>query len=340
MNNTGIGLISEQAELLYNVELIHEITMGNSGNQIYEVKKGQTAYILRVSTYSAEKEKHIEFELKWMAYLSDNLSGIVRPHKSNHNAFYEVISDTEKAYIICLLEKAPGKLVDINDPNEFNEELFFNLGALMGKMHRLTIDYGGNIRRPEFEWTGIVNAWRYENLILDESVRLCQKKYYDEITSLPIDRDNYGIIHWDIHTDNFFVDNGKIKLFDFEACQFNWYTADMASAIFFMVQKGVGPLTYKSEKERTEFAESYLISYLKGYLQTNRVSEYWIRKIDLFIKYQMADEYIFAQNFWPNKLAHERDFYLNWHKERITNDLPYAFIDYDKVIKSISAIQA
>lgn len=334
--NINNELILKQAELLYNVKPVYEITMGGTSNLIFEVKRDQTAYILRASEYSLKTKAHIVFELKWMEFLSNHLTGIVRPQKSKNGNINEEIEVAGKAYVLCLLEKASGKIVDINNPDEFNEQLFFHLGALMGDMHRLTIGYEGNIRNPEFEWTGSVNFWRYDNPILDKNVMLQQKKYFDEICTLPIAEDNYGIIHWDVHTDNFFVDHGKIKLFDFGACQFNWYTADIASAIFFMVLKGAGPLTHKSEKERTEFAETYLISYLKGYLQTNRITEYWIRKIDLFIKYQMCDEYLTAQNFWPEELAHLRDWYLNWHKERIVGGLPYVFIDYDKVINSLS----
>ena len=327
--------ILEQAKILYGVNPDHEITMGGTNNRIFEVRDGQTAYILRASEYSRDREEHTAFELKWVAYLSSYLKGIVRPQRSKNGSLYEVISTADKAYILCLLEKAPGKIVDANHPNEFHQELFFHLGALMGDMHRLTVSYEGNIRKPAFEWTGSANSWRYENPILDEDVRRCQKKYYDELCTLPISKENYGIIHWDIHTDNFFVDNGKIKIFDFDACQFNWYTADMASAIFFMVLKGAGPLTHKSEKERTAFAEAYVISYLKGYMETNRTSEYWIRNIDRFIQYQMCDEYLAAQDFWPAELADQRDWYLNWHKERITKGLPYVLIDYDKVVGSL-----
>jgi Ser/Thr protein kinase RdoA (MazF antagonist) len=270
-----------------------------------------------------------------MEYLSTHMVGIVKPQKSKNDNLYELIEINEKKYILFLLEKAQGKIVDVNNPNEFNETLFFNLGMLMGDMHRLTVKYDGNTVKQDFEWTGSVNFYRYDNPILDEEVRLYQQKYYDEINMLPKDRENYGIIHWDIHTDNFFVDNGNIKLFDFDACQFNWYAADIASAIFFMVLKGAGPMTHKSEKERTDFAETYITSYLKGYLQTNTISEYWIRKIDLFIKYQMCDEYLSAQHFWSGELLQHRDWYMEWHKEKIINDLPYVFVDYDKIINRI-----
>lgn len=332
-------MILEQAKALYDVQLNCEITMGGTGSLVFDVTRGCTAYILRASVCRHETKAHTAFELKWMAFLSNHLAGIVRPQKSKNGNLYEVIEVSGKAYVLCLLEKAPGKIVDANDPSEFNPQLFFHLGMLMGNMHRLTVGYEGNVRKPELEWTGPVNFWRYENPILDENVRICQKKYYDELCGLPISKDNYGIIHWDVHTDNFFVDNGNIKLFDFDACQFNWYTADMASAIFFMVLKGAGPLKHKSEKERTEFAEEYLISYLKGYMETNTITEYWIRKIDLFIKYQMCDEYLAAQNFWPVELKHQQDWYLNWHRERITGGLPYVFINYEKVLNSLPALK-
>lgn len=336
--NTNNELIIEHAKPFYGVEMVNENTSGCCVNKILEVKTDQNHYILRVSEYSPERKKYIEFELNWMEYLSNHLEGIVQPIRSVNNNLLETVHASQKDYILCLFEKASGKPVDINNPAEFNDALFFNLGGLMGNIHHLTKSYKDNIRIPEFEWNNPVNSWRNQNIILDEQVRLYQKKYYDEISTLPINKDNYGIIHWDVHTDNFFVDSGKIKLFDFNSFQLNWYTADIASAIFFLIQRSAGPLTNKSEKERTEFAETCLISYLKGYLQTNSTDDYWIKKIDLFIKYQMADEYLAAQNGLFQDNPELQKWYLNWHKERITNGLPYAFIDYEKVIKSISLV--
>lgn len=106
-----------------------------------------------------------------------------------------------------------------------------------------------------------------------------------------------------------------------------------------MILKGAGPLTQKTEAERTAFAEAYMISYLKGYLETNQITEFWLRKIDLFIKYQMCDEYLVGQNFWPAELADQQDWYLAWHKERITKGFPYAFVDYDKILGSLPTLR-
>ncbi|MDL2224794.1 hypothetical protein LJC20_01080 [Eubacteriales bacterium OttesenSCG-928-M02] len=49
---------------------------------------------------------------------------------------------------------------------------------------------------------------------MDNKVWGYQKRYYDEICALPIEKGSYGIIHWDIHADNFFVNNGRMKLIE------------------------------------------------------------------------------------------------------------------------------
>lgn len=336
--NENYEFILKQAKLFYNVNLIKENTNGCSGNKIFEVETAQESFILRVSKFTQKIKEHTEFELQWLDCLGAKSDNVAKPIRSVNNNLYEVVITPNQSYILCLFERAPGKNPDINAPEEFNETLFFNLGAVMGDLHKLTANYSGNITRSEFQWDNDAYSWRGDNEILDEDVRHSERRLLNEIHSLPITTDVYGIVHYDIHIDNFFVEHNKIKLFDFYDCQFNWYAADIGSAIFFMVQKGAGPLTYKSEQERTEFAQAYITSYLKGYLTTNTISKFWINKLDLFIKYQMTDEYRAAQNFWKEELMSLQPWYLKWHKDRIVNDLPYVFVDYTKIIKALPTI--
>lgn len=330
-----INLILSQAKNLYQVELLHEITSGYSGDYIFETNAGLRSYILRIAKFSKKKQAHTEFETRWTEYLASRMEGIAKPVRSANNRLYEVVEAGGKEYILSLQEKAPGKIVDIHNPKEFNQSLFFHLGILMGRMHKLTMCYEGNQCCPEFKWNG-PHFWRSDIPVLDEDVRQGEKLFLKELECLPTGKDNYGIVHFDIHTDNFLAENKRITLIDFDACQFNWYAADMASAMFFMVQKGAGPLKRLTEKARTEFAEAYLFSYLKGYLQTNSINAYWIRKMDLFMRYQMVDEYVAAQIGWPEESAHQKQWYMDWYKERIKNHLPYVFIDYEKILDKLS----
>lgn len=335
-------LILNQAELLYNAKAICENTLGNSANLIFEVEIEKTPFILRASEYSEKKKSHIEFELNWVNYLAAMIEKypgeghIVKPVKSVNHNLYEVIKADDKRYILCLFEKARGKVVDNNDSSEYNEDLFFKLGVLMGKMHRVTSEYDGNIAKPEFEWFNNTFFSEEYNVILDEEVQPFERKYITELHTLPKSKDCYGIIHDDVHIHNFFVDtdNGHIKLFDYDDCHFSWYACDIATALLLMVQCSGA----ESEESRTEFAETCLLSYLKGYIQENAITEYWIFKIDLFMRYRMTCIYKFVQNNWRNEPVHPHQGYLDWHKHRIVNDLPYVFIDYKKIIGSLPLI--
>lgn len=95
----------------------------------------------------------MEFETRWTEYLALRMEGIAKPVRSVNNRLYEVAGAGGKTYILSLQEKAPGKIVDINDPKEFNEELFFQLGMLMGRMHKLTMCYEqATLPRIQMEW--------------------------------------------------------------------------------------------------------------------------------------------------------------------------------------------
>lgn len=328
------SLILSQAKRLFMVDLLREITTGHSGDRIFEAEAGQRQYILRVAEYSERAQSHIAFESHWTEYLAAQMEGVAKPVRSVNGRLYELAEAGGRSCLLSLQEKAPGKTVDTDNGEEFNERLFFNLGMLMGRMHKLTMRYEGNVSCSEFKWNG-PHFWRKGIVIEDEEVRQGEKRLLKELDQLPMGKDNYGIVHFDIHTDNFLVQNDKITLIDFDACQFNWYAADIASALFFMVQRGAGPLKKQTEKERTAFAETFLNSYLTGYLQTNSISAYWIEKIDLFMRYQMIDEYVAAQIGWPKEPDHLREWYLNWHRDRIKDNLPYVFIDYAKIISGI-----
>jgi len=321
---------NEQLKVLYNAVLINQITKGNSLNKIYEVAVDDTHYILRTSEYSEKKKNHVDFELNWMNYLSTEINEIVKPIPSLKDNLYEVV---DNEYIFCLLEKAEG------NPIEFNESLFFDIGSILGNMHRLTKEYSGNVVQPKFEWYNGWTTWPEYNIIIDEEIQLYINQFKRELFSLPKANDNYGIIHEDVHPGNFFVKNGKIKLFDFDDCQFNWYICDIATSLYQIVQHKL-PYYLTNTNERNEFAEFFLKPFFKGYFEANDLDKYQfsksnlLSKINLFINYRIATAYQFVQNI---NIENPNFDFLNWVKETLKSDTPFISIDYYKVI--ISNIQ-
>ena len=242
---------------------------------------------------------------------------LFRSPSLNGNLF-EVVDD----YILCLFEKAEGNHAELNPP------LFYEMGAMMGNMHRLTKSYNDNIIQPRFEWYNGWTTWDEYNIVTDDEIQAFINRYKRELHALPITNDSYGIIHEDIHTGNFYVNDGKIKLFDFDDCQFNFYICDIATALYQITQHKL-PYYLTNTNERTDFAETFLESFFKGYLQMNSIDKFWLSKIDLFINYRMATAHQFVQNI---TIDNPNVDFLTWVKDTLKSDTPFIRVKYEKLI--------
>ena len=273
-------LILKYAESLYDAKVIRAHVSGksNSYNLIFETEKSKMPFILRVSEYSDTKKKHTDIELNWMNYLAVKLNNIVKPVKSVNNNLYEIINADDKSYILCLFEKANGKHLDCNNPMEFNTTLFYNLGALMGHMHKLTVDYKEN------------------SLIIPEFMSYCAGNY----PTLPKSKDCFGKVHNDVQINNLFVDdNAHISLFDFDDWAFSWYAEDIALHFFYIIM--FTDIFKNSEKYIIDFSENYLMTYFKGYTQAYNINKYCMSEFNSFLKHHMIGTYSYLHDFYNNK---------------------------------------
>ena len=288
----------------YKATFVKEYTTGNSQNIVFEIEKDSASFILRASEYSDKKKEHVDIELNWVNYLAQSLDNIVKPIRIDNN-LYEIVSAKNKSYILCMFEKARGKPVDINNPLEFNDKLFFNMGALMGSMHRLTTKYEGNAKAGT-----ILHA--------------------NELRELPKTKDCYGIIHDDMHVRNFFIDKGQINLFDFDDCKFSWYVEDIASAFFYMLF--FAQIWKNPEGYLIGFAENYLQAFFKGYKQAHIINKHCLSKFNVFLRYRMEGVYWYLSNMYKCKPENPHEDFLFWLNHKLINNLPLVDIDFDIVV--------
>ena len=122
-------------------------------------------------------------------------------------------------------------------------------------------------------------------------------------------------------------------MFDFDDCSFGWYAEDIASSFFYMIK--FTDIFHKSETYINEFAENYLLTYLKGYTQIYHVNKYCFSKFDSFLKYHMAGVYSYLHDFFKDSAKNPYIDFLNWVKPKIDNSLPYVDIDYHKILNTL-----
>lgn len=326
-----INKVLEKAENLYNGKFIIKNLLGNSSNMIFELLVKEKPIILRISNHSEDKEKHIDFELKWLEYLKEQVVEVICPILSENNRLYEIVSIGEKSYILCAFKKAPGRIVNRNNPNEWNESLFYKLGSIMGNIHKGSKKYILD-KKPKvsIEWNEDF-AFSTEFKLLDKCVFKVWNQIIFELEKLPKAVDSYGIIHNDFHQLNFFIDGEDITVFDFDDCLYSWYSFDIALTLF----QFVSTISYKETKARNIFAEKFINCFLKGYKTQNSIDRFWIDKFDLFLKYRRICTYKFIKSISSKKPVNPYAEYLAWLREEIINDKPFIEIDYQKLLESL-----
>ena len=197
-------------------------------------------------------------------------------------------------------------------------------GKLIGRMHALARTYAPSDpawRRPE--WDDAVMQTALDDLAPDEHVAAAAfTAAYDHVAQLPKSADAYGLIHFDAHGGNFFVDDaGRITLFDFDDCSYNWFACDIAIVLFYRLTHDDDPVALTRE---------FMTHFLTGYRTENRLDPSWLAEIPYFLKMREVDLYgailhAFGEAAYDDPWCAR---YLTGRKERIDQGVPYVDVDF------------
>ncbi|MCF6327336.1 MAG: phosphotransferase [Devosiaceae bacterium] len=166
------------------------------------------------------------------------------------------------------------------DENEDLRSSFEQLGMLAAKCHshaqdwifpagftRLTWDKAGILDKKAHwgNWRNAPNISADNHMILERAEKTLRKRL-DEYGS---DRSRFGIIHADMRLANLLVDDGEVKLIDFDDCGFGWFAYDFAAAISFF--------------EDSPSISALFTSWLAGYVQVREFSKADIEMVDSMV---------------------------------------------------------
>lgn len=315
------NILKKSAEYFgVNLDVVKKV--GGFENFIYEYNKDNQDYILRI-THSDHRELNmVQAELEWLDYLAKNDANVCMPVQSVNGNFVEcVYHDNGTYFIITSFEKAKGAHMKKEDATP---EFFEEYGRVIGKLHRLTKDYkpkDSSIKR--FEWDEETFLKKAQDYLPKEEYVIYERliQVMDYFNTLPKDRDSYGLIHTDIHAGNFFIDNGKITVFDFDDSSYKWFISDIAIALFY-------PIVFSIPNEkRIDFVSFFMKHFIKGYREENKLDDYWIKQLPYFLKLREIILYIvICRSCDMNNLDDWAKHYIDERRDIIINDLP--FIDY------------
>ena len=235
--------IAEKAVKHYALPADVSVVMINlSENATYRVQAGDgRRWALRVHREGYHSKTAIASELAWLMDL--RAQGVVvtpRPVKGLNG---EIIQDVSGRHVVLSdweTGSEPGIGEDLSKPFEV-------LGEVTARMHlharqwkrpvwfqRHTWDFETSLGEAKPHWgrwrDGMgVDAKRAK--LFGRTVDLIGKR----LKAYGQDNERFGLIHCDLRLANLLIDDGQVKVIDFDDCGFGWYMFELATALFFHV---------------------------------------------------------------------------------------------------------
>ncbi|MFN7249881.1 MAG: phosphotransferase enzyme family protein [Anaerobacillus sp.] len=318
-----IVLAKGAAEFSVDVSTLQLI--GGFSDNVFECIRNNEKVILKFYPSSTYKKDSIMAELDWISFLFTSGVNVTEPLYSANGKLLEVIEldHEEKCYVLAF-EKAKGRLVNTSDSETWNEKIFYKLGQTLGKIHSLSKKYQPTQNIKKQDWNmGFLFSKPLDHI--SEGVVAKWKRFMEELSKLPTDTDDYGMIHNDLHQGNFYLYNNEIILFDFGDCEYNWFIYDIAIVLYHAVQ------SIAETKGRENFASIFINSFLQGYQEENKLENYWLTKLPFFLNYRQIYSYIYFETFLNEDQKNNEKIkqLLNAMRKRIESDTPYLNLEYE-----------
>jgi len=230
-----------------------------------------------------------------MLFLVSKGVGVPRINASINSLWVERIPVSDSYFSVVSYERLIGEPAG---DSLWNETLFRRWGALIGKLHRLSLEYAAKRRRFAWYDSDFLNMETYIP-ITDREIRTGAERVIQNVKDLPISDFQYGLIHADVYQDNLIWARGELLLFDFDNCEYGHYISDIATALYAALWRDL------DQPNPVQFSERFLRALLLGYREQHHLSRTEIGALPLFLQlrevliYTVAKKMLDANNLTP-----------------------------------------
>ena len=245
-------------------------------NWVFCVTVFDKKYALRFTHFSHRSIEEIVAELDWIKFLRTNDIKAVDIQCSIEGNIAEKIETKTGYYSVVCFEWAPGRHMH---PSEYNQPLVQRWGEVVGLLHKISQAYNPpQYQRPFWYDEDNFDAKEFLSRRPEKRLRENYDRLVDRIREIPVSQSSFGLIHSDIHQNNFHVHDGDIILFDFDGCFFSWFNHDLAVLLYDLYESNI-----RYREHQNEFAD-FLNPFFNGYKINMSWSPEIYDEIDLFIR--------------------------------------------------------
>jgi len=212
-------------------------------------------------------------------YLGDNGIPAVKPIPSQNYQYVEEVTIDRVRYNVVAFEKAKGEHVKHGDPMSWSSDMIKDWGGVIGKMHSVTRKFvPGSSKR--YEYNPGLDRFLYKNE--SKKIRNYIDGLWQKLSELPKTKDSYGLVHSDIHTGNFFVQDNKISaILDFDRACYKWFISELAVALYYPTY--LTKLNEDKAKQK-KFVSDFVSLFMEGYENENKLDSKWFEYLDFFMR--------------------------------------------------------
>jgi amicoumacin kinase len=281
-------------------------------NHIFAYRRDGVEFILRLTPQSHRSAEQVSAEVEWIHDLSERGVSVAAPVLAVDGLLARPIDIEGEHFTAVSFQKVPG---EIGSREHWTPAIFVEWGRLAGRLHRESIKYEPKFNRRAC-WADRLPSVIPES-VDDEIAMERLETLAQTLGSIPKSADSYGLIHADLHFWNFSVSSDGLTAFDFDNSEYNWFAADVGTAVF-----EAATCNYQN-LPREEFIKMFLGEFIKGYEQEANLGEAG-KKIPLFAKLREICIYLVLRKRWKNRSLTEfqRRFFESIRRG-VVNDLPF-----------------
>jgi Ser/Thr protein kinase RdoA (MazF antagonist) len=233
-------------------------------NDTYVLTDHGAKFVFRVYSLNWRTKVEIGEEIKLLNLLKHNDISISYPLADNDNHYIQIFNAPEGERYGVLFTFASGEKL-----HNISEETHFQIGQLMARMHKLTVNQKLNRIDYSPEIILVDSLKKVAHFLPQGSeemnfMKIAQKYLLEEFSNADTLQIRNGVVHLDIWFDNLNITTeNKVTIFDFDFCGNGWLCFDIA---YYILQ------LHNIEKYEAKDYQPKIDAFIKGYEYVTPIS--------------------------------------------------------------------
>ncbi|MCE7981136.1 MAG: hypothetical protein DYG89_08090 [Caldilinea sp. CFX5] len=294
----------------------------NPADGVYGFTHQGQAFVVKAAVSTTRTFATLQSQVDWINFLAAHGAPISRPIPSPQGVLVEQLSLDDALVSAVCYERVAGERPAVPTLSAAQWQRW---GQTVGKLHAVSLHYRpAPHHEPLEQWDARASHDRAtipaeQTLVLEKFDAL--QHYFQ---ALPTEPHGYGVIHSDMQANNLCLDNGTLRVIDFDNCAYHWFLMDIATSLYFTLwERPAG-------QSNAAFAAFVVEQLWAGYAREHALDAEWLERLPVFLKLIEMNSYVAilaynqaALRSDPAAVPPKHRALLSRYRDNIEQDVPY-----------------